>query len=110
MTACYAERIGHGLNMFNTSFFHPETHVVDKQKYVDGIIRFIANRRICVEVCLTSNFQTSPHLRENLSAHPLKKMLEERMAVCLNTDNRHVDFFLILNTGTLALCPIHLFD
>ena len=50
ITSCYAERIGHGLNMFDTSFFHPETPVNDKQKYVDGIIRFIANRRICVEV------------------------------------------------------------
>lgn len=91
VTACYAERIGHGLNMFDTSFFHPETPVVDKQKYVDGIIRFIANRRICVEVCLTSNYQTAPKLRAaHPNTHPLKRMMEEKLCVCLNTDNRLV--------------------
>ena len=50
VTACYAERIGHGIKMFDKTFFHPQSPIVDKQKYMDGIVRFIANRRICVEV------------------------------------------------------------
>ena len=43
---------------------------------------------INVQVCLTSNYQTDPSLRANLSSHPLKQFLEENIPVCLNTDNR----------------------
>ena len=50
ITACFAERIGHGTRLYDTEFFHPETAIVDKEKYTAGIIRFIANRRICIEV------------------------------------------------------------
>ena len=52
VTACYAERIGHGLKMFDDTSFQPEIPVSGKQKYVDGLIRFIANQRICVEVSI----------------------------------------------------------
>ena len=76
--------------MFDSKLFHPQTPVkdVDKQKYMDGLIKFIGNRQICVEVCLSSNFQTEPELRQNLLSHPFKKFLEEHISVCLNTDNR----------------------
>ena len=43
-----------------------------------------------MEVCLTSNQQTIPELRDNLARHPFKKMRASRCSVALCTDNRLV--------------------
>ena len=50
----------------------------------------MADRRITLEVCLTSNQQTIPEFREDLRKHPFARMRRERLSVTLCTDNRLV--------------------
>jgi adenosine deaminase len=56
---------------------------VDPTAFVEGLARYVANRRVCLEVCLTSNRQTMPHLQEDLTKHAFKTMLEH--VCCLKT-------------------------
>jgi adenosine deaminase len=46
----------------------------------------VNDRRIAVEVCLTSNVQT--RATSSLEAHPLPEYLRRGLNVVLNTDNR----------------------
>ena len=50
---------------------------------------YIADRRVLIEVCVTSNLQTMPHMRR-VEDHPLGRMIQERISVSLCTDNRLV--------------------
>ena len=47
------------------------------------------DRRITLEVCITSNLQTMPQLRR-VEDHPFGRMVEDRLSVSLCTDNRLV--------------------
>jgi adenosine deaminase len=67
---CCASRIGHG------------TRLIEDTELTD----FVNDRRIAVEVCLTSNVQT--HAAESLEQHPLPEYLRRGLNVLLNTDNR----------------------
>lgn len=82
-----ASRIGHGLRLFDSASL-PET-IVDKQKYIDLLVQTMVQRKVACEVCLTSNSQTDPHLRD-LAQHPVMKFIEAGIPVTLNTDNRLV--------------------
>lgn len=88
ITELGAGRIGHG-----TSLFKPETisdvSILDRKRYVNDLVQFIANRRITIEVCLTSNMQTDPDLTR-LEDHPFRKMLENKLSCSICTDNRTV--------------------
>jgi len=88
ITDCHADRIGHGTWLFNTEQIR-DTSIVDKQSYVDRLVQYIADRRITLEVCLTSNLQTIPAIR-SLAEHPFGKMRRSRLSVTLCTDNRLV--------------------
>ena len=46
----------------------------------------MTDRRIALEVCLTSNVQT--HATESFDAHPVRQYFDRGMNVVLNTDNR----------------------
>lgn len=89
ITDCHADRIGHGTWLFSTKHIRG-TKIADKRAYVDRIVRYVADRRITLEVCLTSNQQTIPELRADLGKHPFKKMRQSRCSVSLCTDNRLV--------------------
>ena len=89
ITHCHADRIGHGTWLFSQKHIHDRS-IPDKQRYVEKIVRYVAERRITLEVCLTSNQQTIPELRDDLKKHPFKKMRESRCSVTLCTDNRLV--------------------
>lgn len=86
ITELYADRIGHGYHLF-----HPELikggDAEKNRHYVDKLSQFIADRRITVEVCLSSNLQTDPKLAD-LSTHPLGEMKKSRICYALGTDNR----------------------
>jgi adenosine deaminase len=86
VTACLAERIGHG-----TSLFSPENvrdaSIADPALYVRRLVEYVASRRIAVEVCPTSNLQTMPSLNNDLRNHPLHKMLAQQLSVAIGTDN-----------------------
>jgi adenosine deaminase len=67
---CCASRIGHG------------TRLIEDPALTD----FVNDRRIAVEVCLTSNVQT--HATASIEEHPLPEYLRRGLNVVLNTDNR----------------------
>lgn len=89
ITDCHADRIGHGTWLFSKRHVKDRS-IVDKQAFVDRLVQYVAERRITLEVCLTSNQQTMPELRSNLRKHPFRLMREARCSVTLCTDNRLV--------------------
>jgi adenosine deaminase len=101
ITECHADRIGHGTSLFNVDQIQ-DPHIQDKQAYVDRLVQYIADRRITVEVCLTSNLQTMPTLR-SLQDHPFKKMLESRLSATLCTDNRLISGTTVSREVELAI-------
>lgn len=65
-----ADRIGHGTRLFED----PE------------LARYVNDRRITLEICLTSNVQT--RAVRGYDAHPLRAYFDHGMSVALSTDNR----------------------
>lgn len=86
ITKLNADRIGHGTRLFHIDEVHQAD---DPGRYVQQLTEYIADRRIILEVCVTSNMQTMPQLRR-VADHPLGRMLQERMSVAICTDNRLV--------------------
>ena len=86
ITDCNADRIGHGTHLFDTGLVDLPTEE-EKGKYVRALWQYIADRRITIEVCLTSNLQTMPHIND-LAHHPAAQMLDDRLSVTFCTDNR----------------------
>lgn len=89
ITDCHADRIGHGTWLFSQKHMRDRS-IRDKRAFIDKLARYVAERRITLEVCLTSNQQTIPELRDDLSKHPFRKMRAARCSVTLCTDNRLV--------------------
>jgi len=67
---CCAHRIGHA------------THLIDDE----SLTGYVNDRRIALEICLTSNIQT--HAATSYEAHPLREYYDRGLNVVLNTDNR----------------------
>jgi adenosine deaminase len=88
ITDCHADRIGHGTWLFSQKHIH-DPSIGNKKAYIDKLVQYVADRRITLEVCLTSNQQTLPELRD-LKKHPFQKMRAARCSVTLCTDNRLV--------------------
>jgi adenosine deaminase len=68
--ACGAHRIGHA------------THLVEDE----SLVEYVNDRRIALEICLTSNVQT--RAVSDYASHPLRRYFDRGMNVVLNTDNR----------------------
>ncbi len=88
ITKIHADRIGHGLRLFRADMIYSDA-VTDRDRYVRDLVNYIADKRITVEVCLTSNLQTCPDLR-SVADHSLGDMLERNLSLCICTDNRLV--------------------
>jgi len=67
---CGANRIGHATRLFED----------------ESLAQYVNDRRIALEICLTSNVQT--HAVESYQEHPLRLYYDRGMNVVLNTDNR----------------------
>ena len=67
---CGANRIGHATRLYEDP----------------SLMQYVNDRRIALEICLTSNVQT--HAAESYEAHPLRAYFDRGMNVVLNTDNR----------------------
>ena len=67
---CGANRIGHGTRLIED----PE------------LTQYVNDRRIALEVCLTSNVQT--RVAESYASHPFREYFDRGLNVTLNTDNR----------------------
>jgi adenosine deaminase len=65
-----ANRIGHGTRLIEDS----------------DLTQYVNDRRIALEVCLTSNVQT--RVAATYEAHPLREYFDRGLNVTLNTDNR----------------------
>ena len=63
--------------------------ITDRVAYTQRLADYIADRRITMEVCITSNLQTNPAI-PSAKAHALRWMLDQRLSVALCTDNRLV--------------------
>ena len=68
--ACGANRIGHGTRLIEDP----------------DLTQYVNDRRIALEVCLTSNVQT--RVAESYAAHPFREYFDRGLNVTLNTDNR----------------------
>lgn len=98
ITKLHADRIGHGLHLFDRNLI--SNPAADKDKYITDLVNYIAEKRITIEVCLTSNLQTMPGLK--LENHSFRKMLEYELSVTLCTDNRLVSHTSVTNELLLA--------
>lgn len=67
-----SERIGHGTRLTQDS----------------ALLRYVIDRQIPIEICLTSNVQTKA--TASFQAHPLRQYLDEGANVVICTDNRTV--------------------
>jgi len=88
ITECHADRIGHGTFLFAADKIK-DPAIKDPEYYVRCLVEHGASRRITLEVCATSNWQTIPAIT-SVSEHPLRKMLEASLSVSICTDNRLV--------------------
>lgn len=88
ITECHANRIGHGTFLFAVNMIK-DPSIERPQDYVRYLAEYIASGRITIEVCLTSNLQTTPEIK-SVAQHPVKKMIDYNMSVSICTDNRLV--------------------
>jgi adenosine deaminase len=82
--ACGAQRIGHGTRLGEDPTLLAE----------------VVERRIPLEMCLTSNVHT--RTVPSISAHPLRRYLEQDVVVTLNTDGRLMDGVTLTDEYYLA--------
>ena len=92
----HADRIGHGTWLFDATKITSPT-IRDPRAYVEGLAEFIADKRITIEVCLTSNQQTVPELARDLRQHPFAEMRRRRLSTTFCTDNRLVSHTTVSN-------------
>lgn len=88
ITELNADRIGHGVHLFNSKMIY-SSDIEDKESYVENLVQYIGDRRITLEVCLTSNLQTIPHLSD-LKRHSFGKMRKAGLSITICTDNRTI--------------------
>lgn len=101
ITECYADRIGHGYYLFDENKITDPT-ILDKKKYLSDLITFVADKRTTIEVCLTSNLQTNPEIKD-IKNHNFKHMLANRMSLTICTDNRLVSDTTVSKEFKLAV-------
>jgi adenosine deaminase len=67
---CGADRVGHGTRLIEDS----------------SLTQYVNDRRIPLEICLTSNVQT--RVADSYKSHPCREYFDRGLVVTLNTDNR----------------------
>jgi adenosine deaminase len=85
VTHLNAQRIGHG------------TRILEQG---DGLLTYLRDRRVAVEVCLTSNLQTKAI--RSLDDHPFRRFLQDEVRAPLCTDNRLVSNVTLTHEYELA--------
>jgi adenosine deaminase len=104
ITDLHADRIGHGTYLLDASAIK-DADIMDPEQYVRRLGEYIADRRITLEVCLTSNLQTNPQMND-LSEHSFKLLRAARLSTTICTDNRTVSNTTV--SRELALAVKHL--
>ncbi len=98
----HADRIGHGTWLLDATRV-TDPSITNPQQYVDRLAQYVADRRITLEVCLTSNTQTVPELAGNLAGHPFGEMVKRRLSTTICTDNRLVSDTTVSREVRLAV-------
>lgn len=101
ITECHADRIGHGYFLFDTTKIK-NPKIKNKRKYISDLAQYIADRRITIEICLTSNLQTNPSVG-SIENHTFLKMLKHNLSTTICTDNRTVSKTNVTKEIMLAL-------
>jgi adenosine deaminase len=101
ITDLHADRIGHGTYLLEPDQIR-DPEIVDREHYIERLGNYIADRRITLEVCLTSNLQTNPHLKR-LEDHTFSKLHAQRLSTTLCTDNRLMSNTTVTNELVLAI-------
>jgi len=96
ITDLHADRIGHGTWIFDDTKVQ-SPRVADKKRYVEELAQYVADKRVTVEVCLTSNQQTVPELAADLRKHPFGEMRRRKLSTTFCTDNRLVSHTTVSN-------------
>lgn len=102
ITKCYANRVGHGTWLFAHDMVQ---NAPDPVAYTRYLAEYIASQRITIEVCLTSNAQTLPKIRD-LTRHPLRQMLDSELSVSICTDNRLMSNTSVSNELQIAVTKL----
>lgn len=101
ITELHADRIGHGTYLLEKEMI-ADPDIADRDRYVEELAQYIADRRITMEICLTSNIQTNPRLG-SLDEHPYVGMRKRRLSTTFCTDNRTVSNTTVSNEIELAV-------
>lgn len=104
ITDLHADRIGHGSYLLEPDAIR-DPAIQDHGLYVQRLGEYIADRRITLEVCLTSNLQTNPQMG-GLEEHSFRKLRQHRLSTTICTDNRTVSNTTV--TRELQLAVEHL--
>jgi adenosine deaminase len=86
--ACGAHRVGHGTRLFEDR----------------ALLEFVNDRRIPVEICITSNVQTKA--AASYGAHPVRQYFDAGLNVVLNTDNRLMSGTTLTDEYHHAACAL----
>lgn len=104
ITQCYADRLGHGYSLFSPEMIQ-DAAITDKEDYAKRLASYIADRRIAIEVCITSNLQTNPDIAD-VHNHNFIHMFNNRLATVICTDNRLVSRTTVTREYELALSAV----
>ncbi|MCA9540003.1 MAG: adenosine deaminase family protein [Myxococcales bacterium] len=104
ITYLHADRIGHGTYLLDPEAI-TDPNIKDREHYVEQLGQYIADRRITLEICLTSNLQTNPGML-SLDDHSFRKLRRHRLSTTICTDNRTVSNTTV--TKELMLAVKHL--
>ena len=107
----HADRIGHGTFLMKPEMI-ADPSIDDRESYCADLAQYIADRRITLEVCLTSNMQTNPEFK-SLADHPFPHFRDAMLSCTFCTDNRTVSNTSVsreleLAMSTLDLSPVDL--
>lgn len=106
ITDLHADRIGHCYHLFSVDRIK-DARIKDPESYIKSLVQYISDRRITIEVCLTSNLQTMPELND-LSEHAFGKMLDAKLSLSICTDNRTVSNTSVSQEIELACKHFHM--
>lgn len=101
ITDLHADRLGHCYYLFSEEMIKTPL-IRNKHDFINKLVHYIADRRVTIEVCLTSNMQTNPAIKE-LKEHSLRKMLDSKLSIVICTDNRTISKTTVSRELALAV-------
>ena len=101
ITDLHADRVGHGYHLLS-AWLIESAGINDKHGYVRDLAQYIADRRVTIEICLSSNLQTNPMVK-SVSDHAFRDMQKLRLSATFCTDNRTVSNTTVTNEISLAV-------